>query len=702
MKYTAVCSLVAFLSLVTACDNSDDQPQPTTIVQTDTPITQVALKSLQSCTELQDKLIDNWVENLVSYQRFIPLPFNDLATTSVQEGAASVSADSASASSAPDDVSQTNTQEAGVDEADRVKTDSQGNLFIAQHDTLVIADAWPAQSMSILSTLELDGAVSGLYLSEQDNLVVALVRTRFVNPSFDVADDNFAPYIWRNPKTDVVFIDVSDKTNPVINRRVRLDGELISSRTSSGRLHLVQSFYLDRYIFAQNADIQTLLSDFHEAFNDDDESEMTSIKARLRSHISKNFNIDDITDLLPTYREVDANQDRVSHSMSCASLYAPTIDTQDNHLLVVTSIDFNGDNIHRAAAIGSGWVVYASQQDLFVVQPGNSWWWRPHQHQQSAIHHFSISDQQPVYLSTGLVKGYVNNSFSLSYFEDHLRVATTENFWGLSDRSDIRSTNHLTILADTQDNAMDIVGSVDNYADNERIFSARFVGDRGYVVTFRQIDPLFSFDLSDPAAPFISGELKIPGFSSYMHPIGESHLLTIGRDGDDNGATNQVAIKLFDVSDLANPLLVDSYTPALGDGYSWSEANWDHHAFTYYAPKQLLAVPLSSFNLRNDKYFMGMLVLNVDFDLGLSLAGLVDHEDLLQQVSCSNTFDFCHREYFRWLSQPTRSVFMTQESESYYYSLSNIGLKGVSTDDFGTTAGSLLLKVPENYYAYYY
>lgn len=249
---------------------------------------------------------------------------------------------------------------------------------------------------------------------------------------------------------------------------------------------------------------------------------------------------------------------------------------------------------------------------------------------------------------------------------------------------------------------MDVIGSVKQFADNERIFSARFIEGKAYVVTFRQIDPLFSFDLSDPAAPFVAGELKIPGFSNYMHPIGDNHLLTIGRDGDDGGATNQIAVKLFDVSDLAQPLLVDSYVPELGNGYSWSEANWDHHAFTYYAPEQLLAVPLSSYNSADDDYFMGMLVLNVDVAGGLSLAGKVDHEDLLQQVSCDNSLAFCDREYFRWLSQPTRSVFMSQQTESFYYSLSNIGLKAVDTADFSSTVGSLLLPVPEDYYGIYY
>lgn len=701
MKYAAVFCLVSAFFLITACNNNSGD-QPTVIEQVDTPLNQVALKSLQNCTSLRHKLIDNWVENLVSQQRYLPPTINGIATPTMQEGDLSLSVDGASADSTPDDVSQTNTQEAGVDEADRVKADSDGNLYIAQHNKLVIADAWPAHSMNILSTLELDGAVSGLYLSEQDNLVVALVRKRFPSPTIDVVDAGFAPYIWWNPDTDLVFVDISDKTNPIINRRLRLDGELISSRASNGRIHLVQGFYLDRYIHAHDADVQALLEDFRKAFIDDNESDMASIKTSLRLHISENLNIDDITDLLPAYRIMDGSQPGPDHPLSCGNVYAPDIDTQDNHLLVVTSVDFSADNIHRAAAIGSGWVVYASLQDLFIVQPGHSWWWRPDQQQQSAIHHFSVSDQQPVYVSSGLVKGYVHNSFSLSYFENYLRVATTQNFWNLSDRSDIRSTNHLYVLADNQSNTMDVVGSVTNYADNERIFSARFIEDRGFVVTFRQIDPLFSFDLSDPSAPFIAGELKIPGFSSYMHPVGDSHLLTIGRDGDGNGAGNQIAIKLFDVSDLANPLLVDSYTPELGDGYTWSEANWDHHAFSYYAPKQLLAVPLSSYNFNEDDYFMGMLLLNVELDLGLSLAGTVDHKDLLQQVSCSTTFAACDMNYFRWLSQPTRSVFMTQDTDSYYYSLSNIGLKAVSTDDFETTAGSLLLSPPENYYLNYY
>jgi hypothetical protein len=290
----------------------------------------------------------------------------------------------------------------------------------------------------------------------------------------------------------------------------------------------------------------------------------------------------------------------------------------------------------------------------------------------------------------------------MSFFNQMLRVATTQNLWNLQDRSDIRSTNHLFVLQDNTDNVMNIIGSVENYADNERIFSARFMGDKGFVVTFRQIDPLFSFDLTDPTNPFIAGELEIPGFSNYMHPIGDTHLLTIGRDGTNAGAGNQIAIKLFDIGDLSAPTLVDSYSPDFNNGYSWSQANWDPHAFTYYAPQQILAVPVASYNLASDDYFTGILALDVDIQRGLTLSGRVDHEDLLIQANCNAASGFCDSNYFGWLAQPNRSIFMTEDSNTYLYSLSNIGIKAVNTLNFDLTVGSLLLPASEQFYALYY
>ena len=272
----------------------------------------------------------------------------------------------------------------------------------------------------------------------------------------------------------------------------------------------------------------------------------------------------------------------------------------------------------------------------------------------------------------------------------------------MSDQSDVRSTNHLFVLQDDAAGGMSQVGAVNNYADNEQIYSARFVGDRGYVVTFRQIDPLFSFDLSDPANPQIGGELKIPGFSTYMHPIGDSHLLTIGEDGDESGITGAVAVKLFDVSNLAAPVQVgDSYVPDLGNGYSWSEAAWDHHAFTYYAPLNMLAFPVASYSYNTSSSFAGIIALQVDLQSGLSYAGEVNHSDLSQQASCSGE-KYCDDYYYDWLAQPTRSVFMTSDQENFLFTLSNTGIKAIETADFDTTRGSLLLPGAGEFYDYWY
>ncbi len=686
--------------LLTACSQDSETANP--VQQTALPQSKVALRTVTGCDDLKQQFVDNWVESLLAgyrYQGFV----DDIALASATEAGATVAVNTAS-DAAPDNVSQTNTQEAGVDEADTVKTDSQGNLYIAQHDKLVIADAFPPQSMNILSTLELGGRASGLYLAEDQNTVAVLVSPKVLpaDPVITVGEElAIAPYIRYIPQTDLLLVDISNPALPAISKRIRLDGNLISSRLISNRLHLIQGYYLAGYNLPDDDQIPALLTQYRDAFLKDDTSQMDLIRQQVRQLVESSLDFNSVASLLPKVTISGPQLDSQTQALDCSDVYRPDVDLTQNHLLTLTSMDINGDNLKQVAALGSGWITYTSQQDLFIVQPGNHWWFDRNQQQQSAIHHFSISDQKPEYVSTGMVKGYPQNSFNLSYYRNYLRIATTQNLWNLNDRSDIRSTNHLYVLEDTAQQGMDIVSSVENFADNERIYSARFVGDRGYVVTFRQIDPLFSFDLSDPLQPYIAGELKIPGFSSYMHPVGDTHLLTIGRDGSETGSTNQIAIKLFDVSDLAAPVLIDSYSPDMKSGYSWSQANWDPHAFTYYEPLQMLVVPIASYDNAGD-YYMGMLALDIDLQQGLSLVGKVDHNDLLQQASCQITEDYCNAYYYGWLARPTRSVFMSSGSDSYLFSLSNIGVKAVDVNDFETTAGSLLLPSAEPFYSYYY
>jgi uncharacterized secreted protein with C-terminal beta-propeller domain len=695
-------STLLMVLALTACNQ--DSGTATPIQQTALTQSQVALRAVTGCDDLKQQFVDNWVENLLAGYRY-QFPVNETIIVAPTEDAA-VNTDGVATDVAPDNVSQTNTQEAGVDEADTVKTDSQGNLYIAQHDKLVIADAFPPQTMNIRATLELGGWSSGLYLAEDQNTVAVLVshNVLFGDPVITEGQDlAILPYIKNIPQTDLLLIDISNPDLPEITQRIRLDGQLVSSRIIGNRLHLIQSYYLGGYNMPDDGRIPALLEQYRDAYLKDDESRMDNIRQQVRQLVEAGLDFDSVASLLPKVTISGSQVDTQTQTLSCSDVYRPEVDLTQNHLLTITSIDINGDNLQQVAALGSGWISYVSQQDLFIVQPGNYWWGLRNQQQQSAIHHFSISDQKPEYVSTGMVKGYPQNSFSLSYYKDYLRVVTTQNVWNLDDRSDIRSTNHLFVLEDNVQQSMDIVSSVENFANNEAIFSARFVGDRAYVVTFRQIDPLFSFDLSDPLRPFIAGELKIPGFSSYMHPIGETHLLTIGQDGSDAGSINQIAIKLFDVSDLAAPVLVDSYTPEMKSGYSWSQASWDHHAFTYYEPLQMLVVPIASYDNASDDVFMGMLALDIDLQQGLSLAGKIDHNDLARQVSsCQVAENSCNAYYYGWLAQPTRSIFMSSGSDNYLFSLSNIGVKAVNVNDFDTAAGSLLLPSAEPFYSIYY
>jgi uncharacterized secreted protein with C-terminal beta-propeller domain len=177
------------------------------------------------------------------------------------------------------------------------------------------------------------------------------------------------------------------------------------------------------------------------------------------------------------------------------------------------------------------------------------------------------------------------------------------------------------------------VGSIDDIAKGEDLQAVRMMGDKGYLVTFRQVDPLFTLDLQDPRKPKIVGELKIPGFSSYLHPMDKNHLLAVGTDADESGRVLGLQIAIFDVSNMATPKQVQKFT--FKDAATSSEATYDHHAFTYYNGK--LAIPLQSYGQKGGvyQYKSEMAVFQVDAVEGISEVGRVSHDELWQK-SCED------------------------------------------------------------------
>ena len=239
---------------------------------------------------------------------------------------------------------------------------------------------------------------------------------------------------------------------------------------------------------------------------------------------------------------------------------------------------------------GSG-PVYASNSNLYVsteqwIQarrpPGRSerdhddWLARQVEALRTRIHRFDISGSDgPAYNASGSVHGRLLNQFSMSEHDGYLRVAsTTVPNWFAADGWQAERHSRVDILQADR-NRLRSVGSVSGLGQGEDIFAVRFMGDVGYVVTFRQTDPLYTIDLSDPTAPSVEGELKILGYSAYLHPIGDGFLLGVGQDADEWGVVQGTQMSVFDVSDLSNPVRTHQVTLSEGSG---SEAEYDHHA----------------------------------------------------------------------------------------------------------------------------
>jgi hypothetical protein len=248
------------------------------------------------------------------------------------------------------------------------------------------------------------------------------------------------------------------------------------------------------------------------------------------------------------------------------------------------------------SVLTDGDIVYASPTALYV---STERWLDPSGGDEPStgvvteIHRFDISDPDATaYTGSGTVDGYMLSQWSMSEQDGILRVAsTTSPPFDQTGTQQGESESFITDLA-TTGGGLTRVGRVGGLGKGEQIYAVRFIGDVGYVVTFRQVDPLYTVDLSDPTAPRVAGELKLPGYSAYLHPVGDGLLLGIGQDADASGRTLGLQASLFDVSDPANPVRVDS--EGFGAGAS-SEVEYDHHAFAWFAGDSLAVLPIDAY-----------------------------------------------------------------------------------------------------------
>jgi hypothetical protein len=573
----------------------------------------------------------------------------------------------------------TNNQVAGVDEADFVKNDGQ-YIYLAQNGVLRIVDSWPADQTHQVSATALEGVPKKLFVQGDRALVYVAIGDD--TPQEECTYGYDCSFNGDGTTTRALVFDISNRAAPRLERVVALPGSLIAGRRIGNTVHSVVMTNPDPFAgldyFPQDAD----LCDFSYELD----APPLTYRARakrafddLRERNREIIEATDITAILPVVNDSAHETD----TSACTSMYASQV-TDGAAFLSVASLDLTQNSpVALSTIVSRAGAVYASSDSLYLAVPHQSDVDEFDGATTSCIHKFAIGDSPGAtsYIGSGTVVGRPLNQFAMDEQDGFLRIATTDGHV-----PDPNVESRLTVLAEDGDSLV-TVGLVDNIAPTEDIRSVRFDGDRAFIVTFKKTDPLFSFDLSDPTKPKQLGELKIPGFSTYMHMLDANHLLSIGYDADDHGDFayfDGVLLQVFDVTDPTTPTLAHRHV--IGTRGSSSEALTNHLAFTWYREESLLAVPMTLCEGGDDgEYgevlsFSGLMLFDVSTSTGIAEHGRVKHP-VPTDITCNN-----------WWTDTDSAVKRSLFLERWVYSISDAHLKVQSIDALGTDLVSLPLE----------
>lgn len=553
------------------------------------------------------------------------------------------------------DYSTTNVQVENVDEPDYLKNDSK-YVYIVSQNTLSIIDAYPAESAKLVLKIALDIEsqwIQNMFLNG-DRLVIFYNGDSQdeVIPRFD-----FIPRPTYSPVTHALIVDVTNKEKPQIVKDYTIDGYYQDARMIDNFVYFVTNknidyqyprfplimeraepvivpdvFYFDNAERFSNFNTLTAIDIFGDTVNSETflmgytgtiYASENNFYLTYQQNLPYGFYEDSARDrffdvvvpLLPQEIQAKIKQIQGDPNISSAQQWALISETmQDSYNKMSQSQKEQlFDKIKKALA---DYDAKIQEESLKTI-----------------IHKISIDGADLEYQAKGAVPGRLLNQFSMDEKGDRFRVATTIEYY--SPYSGTVRSNAVYVL----DEGLNIVGGLDGIAPDESIFSARFMGDRLYLVTFQQIDPFFVIDLSSDT-PKILGDLKIPGFSNYLHPYDEDHVIGLGRDTKEigSGRVQQLGVKvaLFDVSDVSNPKVIDDYV--IGDASTYSEALNDHKAFFFDKNKSLLSIPISSDTKSLSGTSAKMIAPDFDrwngfyvFDLntkgGINLKGTITHTE---------------------------------------------------------------------------
>ncbi len=499
----------------------------------------------------------------------------------------------------------TNVQERGVDESDIIKTDGT-HFYILRPQSLLIAEIseeGPLVEVGRIDFREL-GHRQELLIGAGKAIVVRQLNG--VEATFEIDDDDLPkpqhPLTYYREQAEVLEIDISDAALPQLVRELNLDGRFLSARLVGDDLRVAMQHssvipWISPWAFdtwSRHRDAERYSVALQEAFRLGQWFPLFG----LQNHSASTFSHGYAVDCGQTFAPEDRLPTRRGELPSTAFMLSFDISEDGEGLGAWGSVAVLG--------MATNPTVYASRDSLYLAAPNH--WWRD-----TAIHRFDISDPlKPTYFGGAIVTGQLLSQWSLSEHEGYLRVAATD--W--SKWPTVSSVTVLEAVAHESDDdhttrptgSLQEVGRVTGLGATESIFAVRFAGDVGYVVTFRQVDPLYVLDLSEPTDPKQVGELKIPGFSRYLHPLSGGLLFGVGRDADpQTGWELGLQATLFDVSDPANPTQI-AVLP-LGDD-AFSPVEHDHRAFRYQDGVAWIPVGPNDYWLRqnHDGAFFGVRV----------------------------------------------------------------------------------------------
>ena len=493
--------------------------------------------------------------------------------------------------STPQDYSTTNVQEAGVDEPDIVKTDGKRIVAVAQDRVHLVG--LDGGKMTLRKTLP-DTMVRNVFLSGDRVLVFSGQTAQSSEPGLR----------WAGQQAVLTMYDISDLSDPQLIAKLTIDGNVLDARLVGTQVRVVTISSPDvnapAPVYAPDGGITE------------------KSKEELRAAVASTH----VDDWIPTYALQDGAGGEVSKGrlVECANLAHPeTFSGLDT--VAVSAFDMGSalQSRQTVGLIAGGQQIYATDTSTYVSTTD---WTRDGSAAKTSLHKFvTASSGASTYQGTGEIPGTLLNQYAMSEYDGVLRVAST-----VSERRGWTNPRQLTqgvvTTLQEQDGALRQLGQVGGLGqqDNESIKAVRFIEDRGYVVTFRSTDPLYVLDLRNAAAPKVVGELKIPGYSGYLHPIGENLLLGVGQRGLDSGIApspttrrSQVGVQfsLFDISDPAAPRRIDTQT--YGGGAAAAE--FDPKAFLYWEPRNLIIAPTNLHgDYRGKGAFSGLVLLRADAD----------------------------------------------------------------------------------------